>query len=196
MKNNDQSRRLVLASGFANDGLWEFVARSGWEFLYIFPPGTAAATEYAWRIDPEHTFHYFECTNYPVEYCLVAGSNPDEMLTKISPQLDHLEVKDIAAAFDRATTPEEKAVTVYALGLAASDEFDEVIFARIVAALHDAHPQVRLAGIDAAFIAGWEALRAELLRVSLNDAEAEVRGTAANALAGLTVRHAGETETQ
>jgi len=191
MSKMDQSRRLVLASGFANEGMGELLQRTGWEFLYTYPPGATDTTEYVWRIDPEHTFHFFECTNYPVEYCIVAGPNANEMLSKVSIYLEFLDVDDLAAAFDRSTTVEEKEVTTFALGLAAGDVPDELIFTRIVSALNDPDSRVRLAGIDAAFIAAWDTLRGEVERVSASDPDATVRTTATNALAIFTANDPG-----
>ena len=186
MSKMNQSRRLVLTSGFANEGMGELLQRTGWEFLYTHPPGITDTTEYVWRLDPAHTFHFFECTKYPVEYCMVVGPQANDMLAKTSINLDFLDVDDLAAAFDRSTTVEEKEVTTFALGLAAGDVPDEAIFTRIVAALNDADPRVRLAGIDAAYIAAWDTLRGELERLSVSDPDETVRATAGNALAIFT----------
>ena len=187
MKTADESRRLVLSSGFANAGFGDFIARSGWPYLYIFPPGAAAATEYVWRIDPAHTFHYFECTNYPVEYCLVVGPQANEVLMRVSAELNFLDADDLAGAFDRASTIEEKEVTAYALGLSAGDVPDVAVAERVRVALGDVLPRVRLAAIDAAFVTGWETFRSDLERLSVADLDPDVRQTAINALAGMTM---------
>lgn len=192
MTTEDQSRRLVLASGFARGELWEVAARSGWTLTYILPPGLAATTEFIWRIDPEHTFHYFECTDYPVEYCLVVGPQHDEMLMRVSAQLNFLDVDDVADAFDRAATEEEKALTTFALGLAAGDEPEKDIYERIHSAFDDPSSRVRLAAIDAAFVTGWEIFRSDLQRLSATDPDPVVSGTAANALADTSTPEPGE----
>lgn len=179
-----KSVRLVLASGFANGGLGEAVNSFGWEQLYSVPPGHAASTEHVWRIDPEHTFHYFECTNYPLQYCSVMGPQHDLMLMLISARLDFLDADDLLAAFDRAATVEEREVTTFALGVGGGGEPDEDTAVRLRAALGDAEARVRLAGVEAAFATGWEIFRGELERLSVSDPDAAVRQAAAGALSG------------
>ncbi len=162
----DQSRRLVLASGFANSGFPEFIASTGWEFLYTIPAGDTTTTEYAWRIDPHHTFHYFECVNYPVEYCLVAGPRYAEVLTQVSTRLDFMDVDDLISAFDRSVTADDLEVTTFTLGLTAGKTPEPPIFERIRAAMQNELPRIRLAAIDAAFITGWELFQEDLKKLS------------------------------
>lgn len=186
LKKINQSRRVVLASGFANEGMDELLTHSQWEFLYSISPDPAATTEYVWRIDPKHSFHYFECTNYPVEYCMVVGPQHDEVLMQISTLLNFLDVDDLSRAFDIASTVEEKEVTTFALGLGGGDALEDSIYKRIQLALNDPSPRVRLAAIDAAFITGWEIFQTDIERLSKDDPDPIVSTTAANALVGIT----------
>jgi hypothetical protein len=196
MKPQDQSRRLVLVSGFANGGLQAAVADAGWEYLYTYPPGRAEALEYVWRIDPEHTFHYFECTNYPLEYCMVVGSRPEEVLAQVSSRLDFLDADELASAFDRAATVDERALMTFALGIAADDAPQSTIAERIRSSFRADQPPVRLAAIDAAFVTGWETFLDELKRLSASDPDPLVNETAANAVAEWAARSTSEPETR
>ncbi len=187
MNITDQSRRLVLASGFADTGFEQFIAGYKWPFLYTLPPQQdIEVKEYVWSVDPEHTFHYFECMNYPVEYCLVVGPQANTVLMDISASLDFLDVDDLAYAFDVASTPDEKRLTVYTLGLSAGANPDSVIFDRIQQAMSDANVPVRLAAIDAAFVTGWKTFNSQLENLLKNDPEPLVRQTAAYVLEAIS----------
>jgi hypothetical protein len=183
MNTPEESRRLVLASGFANTGFPEFIASTGWEFLYTIPPGDSTTTESAWRIDPDHTFHYFECANYPVEYCLVAGPRYAEVLTQVSTRLDFMDVDDLISAFDRSLTADDLEVTTFTLGLTAGRIPEAPIYERIRGAMHHELPRIRLAAIDAAFVTGWDLFREDLKKLSTEDSDFVVRQTATNAIA-------------
>jgi hypothetical protein len=178
----DQSRRLLLVSGFANAGLPQVIAGLQWPGLYSIPPNPADALEQAWRIDEQHLFHLFECTNYPLEYCLVSGPRANAVLMQISTSLDFMDVDDVAAAFDRSASAEELRITTFALGLSAGEQADEAILSRLQSAFLHSQPSIRLAAIDAAFVTGWEVFAADLNRLALTDSDSDVRGTAANAL--------------
>ena len=178
----DQSRRLVLNPAFVSRRLKDVITHLGWPFLHSIPAGTVAANEYVWKMDEEHSFHYFECANYPVQYCIVVGTHPNDTLMHISVHLDFLDVDDLIGSFERATTVEEKELTTFALGLAAGENAEVDIYEHLRSSLNDPEPRVRLAGIDAAFIAGWEIFRQDFERLARTDPDPIVNKTAANAL--------------
>jgi hypothetical protein len=131
-------------------------------------------TERVWRIDDAHRFHVFECSLYPVEYCLVSGQHPDQVLSQISVHLQFLDVDDLCNAFDRATAAEDKAIVTYALGLSSDDAVDPAIYERLVSALSDPISAVRVAAIHAAFVTGWRVFRDQLKRLSELDPDTQV----------------------
>jgi hypothetical protein len=182
MSPKDTSRRLVLAPGFAPQGLQELAARHQWEFLYTLPASTAATDEYVWRLDSQHSFHYFRCVNYPVDYCQVVGPRHGDWLFPLSTELDFLDVEDLLGAFDRATTAEERALTTFALALGAWETPERDIEERLRSRFSDADSQVRLAAIDAAFITAWPDFRADLERLAREDGDPEVKHVATKAL--------------
>jgi hypothetical protein len=177
-----RSRRLVLSSGFANQRLDDVLRVTGWLYLGSFPPGQTEATEHVWLMEQDHTFHYFECVDYPVEYCQVFGPSANDFLRQISIRLDFLDVDDLSAAFDRSATPEEKRTTTFALGLASGAKFDPTIYERIHESFQDVNSSVRIAAIDAAFVTGWGAFRPSIEHLAVFDSDPVVSRTAAIAL--------------
>jgi hypothetical protein len=183
MKPADQSRRLVLAAGFNSTGLPELLHRFQWPFEYFVPQGATVTTERVWRISDVNRFHVFECTNYPVEYCIVSGKDPNQVLSQVSVYLDFLDVDDLCRAFDGATTPDDTAIVTFALGLSSDDTFDQTIYERLLSALSHPNPRVRLAAIDGAFVTGWPVFKDQFKRLSETDTDPQVSQMAATAFA-------------
>jgi hypothetical protein len=175
---NERSRRLVLESGFSGQGLQSMIRTNDWRLIARVAPRSAAATVTIWKIDTEHEFHYFECCDYPIEYCRVVGARPNEVLSQISVDLSFLDVDDLASAFDSASTSDEQAIATLALGLCAGPIPDPVINARIQSAFHSRDGAVRLAAARAACAAGWTALRPAIESVAKSDPDAQVRQAA------------------
>ncbi|MDP9171004.1 MAG: hypothetical protein M3N54_10340 [Acidobacteriota bacterium] len=158
-----------------------------WKWRYAIAPDPAAATEYAWQIDPEHTFHLFTCVHYPVCYCIVVGPRAGEVLEELTAELEWIPVSDLLKAFDHFTEGKDRKGLTYALGICSEASVDEEIVSRIRSAFGDAQPEVRLAAVDAAFVTEWDIFLPDIDRIIDSDPDDFVRGTAANAKRDWTV---------
>jgi len=174
------SARRVLAADSAAE-LPGLAARLGWTALGSLDVREAGSVETAWRIGPEHTFHHVVSAAYGVHHCQVFGPDPDEPLRTIGRALRFLDVDAVAAAFDAAGNPRERAAATYALGLAAGTASEAAVLTRLVRALEDLEPAVRIAAVDAAFVTRRPELLALVGRLR-DDPDAGVRAVATTAI--------------
>lgn len=180
---NIRGRRHVLRQSSAEMEVVEFANGAGFEKRREITavPAEGITREVTWRIGPRLYLHYIEYP--PAEACFVQVTgddreNVDEFDGIVFSYFEPVLPEDMLRIVDDAITPEDRALALRRLGLAAPNESDQRFVDRVVTALDDADVRVREAAVWATLFPLWPDFLPALERVAESDPDEDVRALA------------------
>lgn len=209
--NECPSQRLILQPPRGEDDVARYATAQNWAKEREIPEDDERGTlrEVVWRVSSEVTLHFIvdDMTGCPYVFFNTPWKNIGAgFVQHASHHLDVFARNDLAAAFDRARDPRDRANTLLMLALASPRELEEEFFELIVSTLEDPEAVVRRAAVYATTYTPSSLYRPHLTRIAKRDPSKTVRELAQDVLGafddcqigereapGLAVKHAVET---